>query len=43
MNDYEAYGFRASVKKLVNMAELIRAVGEVIGETAFVSWVFPRG
>ena len=37
VNDYEAYGFRASVKKPVNMAELIRAVGEVIGETAFVS------
>ena len=37
VNDYEAYGFRASVKKPVNMAELIRAVGEVIGETTFVS------
>ena len=37
VNDYEAYGFRASVKKPVNEAELIRAVGEVIGETAFVS------
>ncbi|MGB1890048.1 MAG: ATP-binding protein [Candidatus Latescibacterota bacterium] len=34
MNDYEDYGFIASVKKPVNMAELIKTVGEVIGETA---------
>ena len=34
MNDYEDYGFRAFVKKPVNMAELIKTVGEVIGETA---------
>ena len=34
INDYKNYGFRASVKKPVNMAELIKAVGEVIGETA---------
>jgi len=34
MNDYKAYGFIASVKKPVNMAELIETVGEVIGETA---------
>ena len=34
INDYEDYGFRASVEKPVNMAELIKAVGKVIGGTA---------
>jgi two-component system cell cycle sensor histidine kinase/response regulator CckA len=34
IKDYKNYGFRASVKKPVNMAELIKAVGEVLGETA---------